>query len=299
MVIKKYLDEGEKTNKVFTLLLKNYNSYLQLLNPINIENFKEIIYGYDLEIKSENIKYFNILYKTYTAIAIFPSEDNVKAFKDIFPLKKIQLIWIGDVKAILEEINKINIEGFYFIPVSDFIMHYYALYLPCKIRQSLLKALELEREYDGLVQNEAKITLFKTLQNFKNRSKNGEIYIKDEFEEFLLDVFEALETCKMDEYLGVSAEKIVKIEASSKVEGLYLKPLYDLIVADESKKNMPKKEVALFNLFRLMLKDRDWKTEEEFYHSIEIDENGNPNVKYGNSYRRYQTKTMQKFFKKK
>lgn len=294
-----YQDDGDEVNKYMHDLMQFYWPYLEKLEPPNFSQTLKIIQSCNFDESSDNYELFDFACNCYKAVAIFPTDDRKKALVQLFSLKEAGLIWITDYKHLVDEVKKINESGKVFLKFSTVLMTYYSMYLPTKIRNQLAFNFKMIKEYDGSNKNEFEILLFKYFQNQKKRKRSGSQGLSKQFEKDLAEIIEYIEKTKYNSYF--SSKTILIKEASGRIEDLYIAPLFFQAFGIKGKPIKKSDKVVLFfDLFRFIMKDKNWMNEVEFENrDMKIDNNGNPIGVYENSYRRYQQVTMKKFLQKK
>ncbi len=285
--------EMKYRKEVYYILMQINLPYLTNLSEKNIDTLKKKIENYDIENEYDYKELFSTLKEHYLAACIFYTPENEKALTYAFSLSQKQLSLIHNCRDIFHEIEAINSKGYYYIPRTLILIYYFTLYLPTKIYNFLGKQFKFDYLYDGKVRSIAEIEYFKIKQNFNNRSKKGKIYAKNELEELIIALKEIIEVSNFDEIKKIDVEKEFKNDVD-----YYLKDLYKTIQPFEKQIHQDKsikKEIELFNLYRLMLNERNWLTNIEFESGEALNKYGIEVGLYSNSYRRYQTLTMRKF----
>jgi hypothetical protein len=225
--------------------------------------------------------------EAYIAHAPFPEYQ--EKYKKAFSIQKRFLKWFIDKDEIIAEIENINSLGKIFLPPSFVLFYLYKCYLPSKIRRTLSTAFELEKKYDRETRTFSEIGLKRNIQNQRNREKKGTFLVKNNNEEILQKISGYLKEIKMDEMMGAPIDEILLSFFSGRCEKMFLIPIYHkAIPLFEISEN--EKLILFFELFRLILKDEKWLTEQEF-------ETGD--ALYSNNYRKYKILTMRKFIYKK
>lgn len=268
------------------------------ISPEKIDEYTMIIRQIDLEKDSGYDLFLMHAAMVYLAVCVHNSSENISSLKIVFNLRDKDLLWMTSIDDLINEVKKINNEESYFIPYHNVVLHYFILYLPIKIRTYLYKSAKRERLYDKEIRNEIAIMVYKTLQNFKNRlAKRGNEYVKDDYEKIVLESRKELTRMltEMPTSTLVKPDIAMNMEASGNVDFQYLSPLYHLAIPNLNKKDRKPREIALFPLFKFMLKDRYWLSIEEFSDSNKLDKKGNPIGLYGGSYERYQKSLMKSF----
>lgn len=278
-------------------LKKNYSVYL---NEVELYNeVKAIILENNFDEKSDYLQLFDYACNLYKAVATFPTLKGKLALEELFSLKKGHLKWVTDFKQLINEIDRVNKSDKVYLPYFLVVSTYFSLYIPTKIRLELIEAFGLFKTYDGDKKNEIEILLFKYFQNIKNRKSSGNEEVKKSYEKELTILIKLID--KKMNIEGISIKSFLTSEASGRVEEIYITPIFSSLIAiGEKPLKVSDKYVLLFDLFRFIMKDKKWLSEDEFNNrEIKVDNKGNPIGLYNNSYRRYQIITMKKFIEKK
>jgi hypothetical protein len=294
-----YQMDANEVKEYFEQLMKFYEPYLIILEPNNFSEVLKIKRSCNYEKTTEYYKLFDFATSCYRAVATFPTDDRIKAFVELFSLHNVDLKWISNFKQLVEEIKKINESGEIFLKYHSVLLTYYSLYLPAKIRKDLVAAFKLTSKYDRKEINDFEKLVFKYFQNEKNRKASGRKGFPKSYEEDFAHIVKFVESTI--QIKGYSSNDILRMEAQGRVEDLYIAPLFSMAISLKKKPLKDRdKYVLLFDLFRFIMKDKNWLSEAEFdIKPHKRDKKGNPIGIYNNSYRSYQINTMKKFIQKK
>lgn len=288
--------ELELTMAILAQIQQEFQEHLKINNCIDFEEYIKYINNLDVNNERDYITLFENACIYYKYVATFPTKETIQLLKDTFSLKDEYLVWITDFKSIAKEIELINERQNFYAPYSLVFFTYYALYLPSKIRNILINAFKLESKYDGAIKNNIEIYVYRMTQNFKNRAKKGNVYSKNEIEQLYQEVINFIKNSGLETFTKTEANKIIKKEASGDVEKIYLIPIYKNSVTINQNADKEKTR-EFFDLFRTLLKETTWKTEDEFHSIITVDKNNNPVGLYDNNYNRYKEITMRNFLR--
>jgi hypothetical protein len=286
----------ELTMSILNILKSQFEEHLKSINCNDIQDYEKYINNLNTDKESEYIELYENAYNLYKHVATFPSEEGIHLLKKIFSLKNEYLTWITDFKTLIKEVEKINEKNNIYVSYSYVVLVYYVFYMPTKIRNKLLKAFKFETKYDGKEKNNLEIYLFKLNQNLKNRAKKGYIYYKNEAEEIYRDLLLDIKSSGLESLTKNDANKILNSEASGNIENIYLHSIIrnsvPIIPIKENEKLR-----AFFHLYRLILREDNWKSEDEFYSTEKFDKNFNPIGLYENNYNRYMEVKMRNFLR--
>lgn len=297
MVISEIILQDLKSRKeTLAVIQASHAENIANLNISNIEKFKKYIDSLNTENDDECFEYFDQLYHHYTSVAIFPIKELIESFCKVFSIQKKHLYIIENSVKIIKEIDRINDEKVYYVPISLFLYYYYILYLPSKIRAYWAKNFKYEKMYDGKIRSLFEISYFKTKQNIKYKESQGVSYPTSFSEECIINVKELLQRLGINDFLGEDVDSFLEKDSKNNLDYI-VKELYYVILPHSVESKKVKKEEYLFNLFRLILADRKWLSKDEFDSGAAKNKYGEPIGIYSNSYKRYQTVTMRKFLK--
>lgn len=270
--------------------------YLADLDNINIQKCKELRDELKLESKRDEVSYAYSMSQHYFAVASFPTNERIEKLKVSYLLTDKKLKWISSWDEISFEIKSINKVGLIYIPESIVFSVYYFYYLNLKIKRMLCEEYDFMQYYGNRDRSDIEVEILKFKQNKKNRERVGGYYPKNEFESIVIDLLKYFEPIK--EYLGVDLSEIDLFEKffSGNLETFLIRPLfYKIAYVDESHKGSKEVYLQLFNLFRVIMKDKEWLSEEEFNDNKKQDRLENPIGIYNDDYNRYKISIMKSF----
>lgn len=277
-----------------------FSPYLNLIDKLNISECEKINEQRCLETTRDEIDLYEKIIGFYTAIASFPTKERIEKIKTLFSLTDKNLLWVSNFEDISLEIELINSSGDIYLSKSIVYLHYYLQYMPLKIHRQLLRDFRFEKIYDSNKLNLAQIELFKFFQNKSNREKKGVFYPKNEFEDFIIDLLNLITLTKSEPIDKLTASEILKLQVSGNLDTAYIKPIFNKIIhLKEGYLKTSQIYQHLFRLFKVLMKEKNWLSQEEFENQDKFDEIGNPIGLYGGNYARYQTSVVKKFIEKK
>lgn len=280
-------EDLKKQDKIIEL-----NKFIESMTEVTAEEL-EAYFG-----KERPYQLLELWYR-YTLLAPFADNKAIKKFKNTYSLKDKHLIWFVSYVDLIEEVKKINQSELISVNESMVVSIIFYLYIRTKIFHTLMEAFDYNKMYDGKETNSVAIGLFKYNQNKENRLNRGLTYAKNEFERCMEEVEGLLIQSGTEQKFGVTPMKLFHKEAANLIDSTYLIPIYkEYTTPLKPRVSERKKMILMFDLFRFIMKDRKWLSEDEFYNSSKVDKEGNEIITFDNNYDQYRYKTMKKFIKK-
>ena len=264
----------ELLNENFLTLFNDNISYKNANDLIISGKFKKEL-DYINTLENGQIKYdkqfdFYIeLLDCCSQVCLNPDNRIRKSLYDIGMTEK-DLYWLIPVNELLKEINRINEEGNYFILIPILFSFLFFIYLPGKIKMTLLNNFKFKLDKNSKIKTD--YTFLKEVLNNYNRRRNYSTKRPKKEKYILFDTiwdiinslseFEIIETFKYEN----AAHFLQKFDTDSFDDVLI--PIYHEAILDLNKKSENHKLKTAYMLYTYMLTHRELpRNEKEFKDS--------------------------------
>ncbi len=287
--LKYYLTGKEHIAEELSLIFLKIEDISKLIDYNTIELSKLEFKGDEIN-NSAFIQSMLNLVHIYHLCCLFPNENILSHFKKSYGFKDATLKWFTSYLKILVNIDNINRkQEFYLDPYTALVcLDEYFYY---KILHTVVSSFYDDKKYDGILQSVMAIELIKVYQNRENRNKAGKFSDKTFIDTFVGDIDELFQILIEKQKIKTSPKKLLKNLFNGKVENLVLIELYKKhSVTLKPTISERKKQLAFFDLLKLLLKEKKWLSREEWE---ELDE------PLYETYENYMVSCVKKFIYKK